>query len=155
MAAQKKEKDKTKARFRDAYRESSMLTKVLVVILSIVAIIAFAMAVVYIDRRLNPAYPISHERYSIAIDGEIVCLPRPGDGPHTLECRLGLRDDEGNYLKIDDDARYDELHVGDLVRVKGIFELAEEDEPYDVSGTVYSAQIRVLQPQNDRQNNNE
>lgn len=36
----------------------------------------------------------------ITINGEITCLPKKGNGPHTMECAIGLLADDGKYYSL-------------------------------------------------------
>lgn len=36
----------------------------------------------------------------ITINGEITCLPKKGNGPHTMECAIGLLAENGDYYSL-------------------------------------------------------
>jgi hypothetical protein len=42
------------------------------------------------------------DRYRATLSGEVVCLPHADtDGPHTMECAIGLKTDGGEYYALD------------------------------------------------------
>lgn len=76
------------------------------------------------------------------LQGEIACLPHRGDGPHTLECAIGLKADDGKHYalkNLSDPA----IPVQTKVEVTG--ELTEEtSDVYDTAGTVDIETIEKL-----------
>jgi len=74
---------------------------------------------------------------SISIEGRTVCLPRRSmDGPHTMECALGLKTDDGKYYGLGTDHDDTALSVNDR-RVRVIGTLKREDSlKYDSEGTI-------------------
>lgn len=78
----------------------------------------------------------------ISVQGEMVCLPHKDKGngePHTLECGIGLRDNEGRYFALrDSDPSYRNISSGPMgvrVEVKGTF-TANSDSQYDIVGVI-------------------
>jgi hypothetical protein len=72
--------------------------------------------------------------------GEIVCLPKRGDGPFTMECAFGLRDAEGEHLALkgvpESALRQGLLETGRRVRVTGRLVRPDPDTTYDIVGTI-------------------
>ncbi len=61
----------------------------------------------------------------ITVEGIITCIPKIGDGPMTMECAMGLQDDEGTY--------YGMRHLADL---DPTFSFASPDIRVRVAGTL-------------------
>ena len=86
----------------------------------------------------------------ITIRGEITCLPKKGSGPHTLECAIGLRGEDGSHYALknlfDHDPDYHFSTTGMQVEVAGIFRAKEASGPggssYDVAGVIEIISIR-------------
>lgn len=74
---------------------------------------------------------------AITIQGRMVCLPHKNtDGPQTLECAFGLKDDEGRYFALSDtDSAY--KNIGNVpmnvrVEVEGVFALRTDSNYQDI-----------------------
>lgn len=52
-----------------------------------------------------------------SIRGNVTCLPKKGDGPHTMECAMGIRALDGKHYAVD---------VSDLVTP--LFDIAAEQQ---------------------------
>jgi hypothetical protein len=66
---------------------------------------------------LDPATP-----RKTSVTGRIGCLPKRGPGPHTMECAMGLRADDGRHYALDATALGDAgvfKYEGDHIRVEG------------------------------------
>ncbi len=70
---------------------------VLAAVLLVAGFYAFN-AYIYAQKQGNPAEVTS---YHGTLSGEVVCLPYRGDGPHTMECAIGLRTDVGEHYVLD------------------------------------------------------
>ena len=68
------------------------------------------------------------------LKGTVACLPKPGDGPHTLECSLGLKVQE-KYYALKNNPQQD-LPVNQRVKVTGKITPPGPDEIYDIVGTM-------------------
>src|SRR5690606_25201359 len=85
----------------------------------------------------------------ITLQGTFVCLPHHDsiDGPVTLECALGLQDDEGNYYSIrDSDPNFENvgsIPTGVRVEVVGAFEPGVHYR-YQGIGTIEVEDIDIL-----------
>lgn len=92
---------------------------------------------------------------SITVEGEYVCLSKPGRGPHTLECALGLQTDDDTYyqLKISDSDSEELIElpysVGDRLRVNGTLEEAD-DNLYIREGIIEVKSAELLKPASSR-----
>lgn len=90
----------------------------------------------------------------ITISGEIACLPKKGTGPQTMECAIGLKDQEGRYYglknlsQIDPDYKFSA--GGKQVEVSGILNTEQSTGPdgnkYDTVGTIEVSSIIDLSP---------
>lgn len=76
--------------------------------------------------------------------GEIVCLPKPGDGPHTMECALGLKASNQKYYALKNNPQYD-LPVNTNVAVTGKVAAPSSDEIYDIAGTIDVSSIKPVE----------
>lgn len=76
----------------------------------------------------------------VRIKGEIVCLPKKGDGPYTMECAFGLKALDGSYYALSDsDSNYaniSDLPTGEVAVITGMFEPVQKDTSYDIVGTI-------------------
>lgn len=89
---------------------------------------------------------------TITVEGEYVCLPKSGDGPHTMECAFGLRTDDGEHYGIgfEDIIEESTIHpgtdyaIGDQLRVTGTFHEVE-NSIYDSLGTIEAESIEPLE----------
>lgn len=82
--------------------------------------------------------------------GKIVCLPhKNSDGPHTLECAMGLHDDKDNtyYALKDEQSAQGQSLLNDVsdkrVEVTGIFTL-RDDKTYDIVGEMTIEKLKVV-----------
>jgi hypothetical protein len=75
---------------------------------------------------------------STTISGEIACLPKHGDGLHTLECALGIKSSDKYYALKNLDT-HDPNHkfsaTGQKVKVAGSLKEGG-DKTYDIAGTI-------------------
>jgi hypothetical protein len=55
-------------------------------------------AYIYAEKQGDPG---NVDRYRASLEGEVACLPHVGDGPHTMECAIGLKTDAGEYYALD------------------------------------------------------
>ena len=81
---------------------------------------------------------------SITIKGEITCLPKTGPGPHTMECAIGLKGEDGNHYALKNlfvhDPEYRFSTTGLQVEVTGILSAEEmlgpDGNKYDIVGVI-------------------
>lgn len=71
----------------------------------------------------------------VTVEGEIVCLPKKGDGPHTMECALGIKDKDGHHYAVTGSKKIG-YETGKTVRVSGTLKPADSDTTYDIVGTI-------------------
>jgi hypothetical protein len=83
----------------------------------------------------------------ITITGEFLCLPHKNtEGPQTLECAFGIKDDEGNYYALSDsDPEYKNLSgpINKKIKVTGMLKL-EDSNKYQSIGTILLEKITQL-----------
>jgi hypothetical protein len=89
----------------------------------------------------------------ITVSGELICLPKIGRGPQTLECAIGLQGIDGRRYGLKNlselDPEYNRFSVvGLLVEVSGIFNPEEIKGPdgnvYDVVGIIDEISIKEI-----------
>lgn len=72
------------------------------------------------------------------ITGKVVCLPKKGDGPHTLECAFGIQSaSDGKYYSLQGltgDTANDAFNK--TVSVTGIMKEPEANTSYDIAGSI-------------------
>lgn len=82
----------------------------------------------------------------ITISGEIACLPKPGPGPHTLECAIGVKDAHNKYYGLKNLEKHDPEHkfssTGQRVEVTGTF--LPGDDKYTTAGTIDVTAIKEI-----------
>lgn len=83
--------------------------------------------------------------YQATFSGTTGCLPHRGDGPHTMECALGLETDLGFFIALDLSAVQFEagvgLDTGESVTVHGLYVPVEQmsgtmGQMYDIHGVM-------------------
>lgn len=86
---------------------------------------------------------------SVTIKGEVICLPHKNtDGPQTMECAMGIKDEKGgNYALSDTDPNYKNisaLPTGKTVEVTGIVKPAG-DSKYQTKGTIEITKTKIVE----------
>lgn len=140
MVAQKNKKNQKQPRL-------SLLSKILIVIGALLAILALAFGVHYFDRQFMAEPPLG-DKMGVSVEGEIACLPHKGEGPHTLECAYGLKDNEDNYFALIDPRPRHMPAVGTKVRIDGVLvpiDKDKESQPYDIEASIRYAKIRKVE----------
>lgn len=72
----------------------------------------------------------------VRVKGEIVCLPKKGDGPQTLECAFGLKALDGKHYGLLNSQNPLLVQTGEVVVVKGLLEPADPNTSYDIAGNI-------------------
>lgn len=146
MARQKKTSNNTKTSDKTT-QPMPVFAKVLIIIAALLAILALAFGVHYVDSRLNIPAPGGSDKMAVSLEGEMVCLPHKGDGPHTLECAFGVRDDEGNYFGLIDTRPQQTPETDVRVKVDGVLVPVEEndEQPYDIKAYIRHARIKTIE----------
>jgi hypothetical protein len=88
----------------------------------------------------------------ITISGEMTCLPKIGQGPQTLECKMGLKETDGRHYGLKGtyklDPEYKLFSAGLRVEVSGTFSPEEMIGPgggkYDVIGVINVSSIKEI-----------
>jgi hypothetical protein len=75
--------------------------------------------------------------------GTIACLPKPGDGPHTMECAIGLKAGQ-KYYALKNNPRHN-LPTETPVKVSGKVVPPSGSEMYDIAGTIEVTSIETTQ----------
>lgn len=128
-------------------KEISTATKVLIIVGVMVAILALAFGVRYLDENYDKTTPPLQDKMGLTIHGELVCLPHKGDGPHTMECSMGLKDDEGNHFALIDIRPRNMPETGTKVRLDGVFVPVnpdDESQKYDIVGSIRYARMKEI-----------
>ena len=117
--------------------------KVIYIILATIVLISTAIIVV--ARRLAPVPP-PHASVQ-TLSGKIACLPKKGNGPHTLECATGIQTADGKYYAITetDTAIRTQLQTyptGKHITVTGTVSVPPANESYDVVGIIAATQVQ-------------
>ncbi len=80
---------------------------------------------------------------AVTIEGEVVCLPhKNSDGPQTLECALGIKDDAGRYYGLRDTSEFPPTHI--RFRVRGNLQPPASDDRYNVAGNITVTELTKL-----------
>lgn len=75
----------------------------------------------------------------VTFAGTIVCLPKKGDGPHTMECAYGFKADNGSHYALKDlftEPGPWEFDVTDRIEVTGMLRTPEANTSYDIVGVI-------------------
>lgn len=83
----------------------------------------------------------------VTFKGEIVCLPKKGDGPHTMECAYGLKADNGSHYALKNlfnEPGPWEFDVTDRIEVTGMLRVPEANTSYDIVGTIEVESKRAI-----------
>lgn len=138
----------TKEKVAKETKPMPVFARILIIIAALLAILALAFGVHYVDSRLNiPAPNNDKDKMAVSLEGEMVCLPHKGDGPHTLECTYGVRDDDGNHFGLID-TRPQQMPETDVrVKIDGVLVPVEEndEQPYDIKAYIRHARIKTLE----------
>lgn len=86
-----------------------------------------------------PSEPLKPGEYG----GKIVCLPKKGDGPHTLECAMGLQADDGKFYALKN-AQLGSISTDAKVAVKGKLAAPSPTSTYDIAGEIAVEEIREI-----------
>lgn len=89
---------------------------------------------------------------NITLTGQIACLPKRTTGPQTLECAIGLRNDDGQYYVLKDlfnqDPDYSLSQTDTQVKVTGTLThekmVGPDGNPYDIGGVITIRSIQKL-----------
>jgi hypothetical protein len=122
-------------------------------IIAVVALIAIAVFILYRDREeieKNTPTPspsssagVTNVPTNVTLQGEYVCLPKKGDGPHTLECAFGIKADDGNHysLSMNPGIAGANVPTGSHIKVTGLLVPIEQISTdmwrsYDIRGII-------------------
>lgn len=109
-----------------------MKKKIILVLAAIIVMTAVIVALIMTDpKQKDNASPNTTQTFT----GQIVCLPKPGDGPQTLECAIGLRASDKKYYALKNNPNQ-EIPVNTQVSVTGVVIPPSENEMYDIAGTI-------------------
>jgi len=134
-------------------------TAILKAILIIIVLIVGAISVAYIigwqnSSDANQSSPIQQSEGAtatpeagkeITVTGTIICLqPKDGEGPHTLECALGVKQDDGvSYaLQHQDPSLIGSIPTGQAVKITGKF--TTQDSKYAIAGLINVTSVERL-----------
>lgn len=100
-----------------------MNKKTVYIVSGIVAVVALLVLATLVLRTPPPVGMSNSEPYRAALSGEYVCLPKVGDGPHTMDCAFGVRLDSGEYYAVDFalmSQEHREIEVGERFSANGL-----------------------------------
>jgi len=84
----------------------------------------------------------------VSVVGYWECLPKKGDGPHTMECAFGIAIDQSDgHLGINTAlmSTYPvDYPTGTKVRVSGAIHPAEPNTSYDIDGIIWATTIEKI-----------
>lgn len=80
----------------------------------------------------------------VTIHGQMTCLPKTGSGMQTLECAIGVKDEDGNYYGLENlseiDPEYNYMGTDEYVEISGLLKQKELKGPdgnvYDIVGVI-------------------
>jgi hypothetical protein len=75
------------------------------------------------------------QKSRVIVEGEVSCLPKTGDGPHTNECAIGIKDSDGFYYAVTGSKTIG-FETGKTIKLSGELTPAKDGEVYDVVGTI-------------------
>jgi hypothetical protein len=87
------------------------------------------------------------EGKSITRTGTFGCLVPSGDGPHTMECALGLILEDGTQygLTAEDQSTLGQIPTNRTVKVTGTFsKQSDQSSKYKTAGTIIVTSVEVL-----------
>lgn len=87
----------------------------------------------------TPTVPVEEVDEQVTVTGTVVCLPKKGPGPHTLECAYGLRAENGQHYGLSNlfTGQWPwPLDTGDRARITGTLRAPEANTSYDIVGTI-------------------
>lgn len=108
---------------------------VLVAVFSIVLLLGLGFFVAFADSHPD----IKAKQGFVSIEGTTTCLPKKGDGPHTMECAIGLKAVNGNYYSFETEGYPD---TNQKVTVSGKLTPAEPNTTYDIVGVITGATVK-------------
>lgn len=132
------------AKFFDQWKRAAMVGIAgVVVILSVLAVTVFYI----LNNDDDYSAPTPQDSQAITVEGEFVCLPKEGPGPHTAECAFGLLADDGTYYQLDfteltskDPTAVGNFQTGERGRITGIYKMQEST--YVSEGVVAVESVR-------------
>ncbi|HYF12817.1 MAG TPA: hypothetical protein VD928_00765 [Candidatus Paceibacterota bacterium] len=90
----------------------------------------------------EPTQPMGSD---IMVRGTIVCLPHRGDGPHTMECAIGLKADDGKHYALKNFSYPDQGDVQERIQVTGkLLTSGEFHQRYDIVGTLEVTKVQKI-----------
>jgi hypothetical protein len=85
----------------------------------------------------DPTNNTSEPGISTTVRGQIACLPHKGDGPHTMECAIGVRADNGKYYALTNFSYPEDGDVQERLEITGRLVTPNQfQEKYDIVGTI-------------------
>jgi hypothetical protein len=92
---------------------------------------------------------------TVSVDGVSACLPHRGDGPHTMECALGLKIDESTYYALDTRQLNSDSLLGveaaTQIHVTGLYTPIEmlssnQWQKYAIKGIISADSVKINRP---------
>lgn len=116
------------------------------VLILIASLIVASVAGFVVYKVLEPQPAVAPEEGAVSIKGTTLCLPhKDTNGPQTLECAYGLKDEKGQYYAIRDlDPTYkniSQLAMNSEVTLVGNFR-EETSKVYPIIGAIEISEIK-------------
>lgn len=115
------------------------VTTQLAIVTGAVCLLAlFGVFVGWLDKQVDLSSYLKNSKGSsltfgdVTIRGESTCLKHKGDGPHTMECALGIKTPSGDYAVIGEPTKLD----NNVVEAKGTLASPSRDAIYKIQGVV-------------------
>lgn len=125
--------------------------KLVIVLIVAAVLVVIALGVAAIADRRSTTDQQSDEEI-VTVEGEYVCLPKEGPGPHTMECALGIHADDDEYFQLNTLRLYDDTEspgfdyqIGDRLRVSGEFDPAGANDIYISEGIIDVESVELLE----------
>jgi hypothetical protein len=97
---------------------------------------------------ISPGGPLPSPGATVTYEGELTCLPHKGNGPHTMECAIGLQLSDGRHLGLqnttDRDPSYIHLPTGTRLIITGTFNTDAAASKYNIIGSLNVTSARPL-----------
>lgn len=133
-------------------KQSSFRPRIIAIVAAVTLLIAVLAVGAFANRDDGKDAVAPKNGDTITVEGEYQCLPKKGDGPHTMECALGLQVEGSTHYSLDmtglhnrpDNDFNANYTIGDRLRITGVFEEPKPDTTYDIRGTIYVESLEPL-----------
>lgn len=115
----------------------------------IAAILLIGGAYWWLSQQTRPttSTPSGQTSQEVRLEGHLVCLPKKGSGPQTMECAYGLQA-EGKYYGLqtnsDPDQNLMNYTFSDTLEISGTLTSPASDATYDIEGVIKVRSITLV-----------